>query len=82
MPERLKNAFFNNPCFDGADLPYIEDIDIASTLEAKLGFLKNNSATSFARECLRLNPNMRPTCEDLMNHDYFNEFREWFDDEI
>jgi predicted ATP-binding protein involved in virulence len=25
---------------------------------------------------------MRPSCEDLMNHDYFNDFRDWFEDEI
>lgn len=29
-----------------------------------------------------MDPSMRPTCEELMNHDYFNEFREWFEDEI
>ena len=37
---------------------------------------------SFAIDCLRLDPSQRPTCDELMNHEYFNEFREWFEDEI
>jgi serine/threonine protein kinase len=51
-------------------------------LEVKLGFLNSNSAISFARECLRLDPKKRPNCDELMAHDYFNDFREWFEDEI
>ena len=56
LPERLKNIFYNNSNFEGATLPDPEDIDIDYSLEAKLGFLKNNSAISFARECLRMDP--------------------------
>jgi serine/threonine protein kinase len=52
------------------------------TIEGKLSFLNCNSAISFARECLRLDPKRRPTCDELMAHDYFNDFREWFEDEI
>ena len=51
-------------------------------MEVKLGFLNSNSAISFARECLRLDPKKRPNCDELMAHDYFNDFREWFEDEI
>jgi len=29
-----------------------------------------------------LDPLKRPTCEELMAHDYFNDFRDWFEDEI
>jgi serine/threonine protein kinase len=57
-------------------------LDIDQSLESRLGFLRNNAAISFARECLRLDPFQRPTCDDLMAHDYFNDFREWFEDEI
>ena len=42
----------------------------------------SNSAISFVRECLRMDPAKRPTCDELMEHDYFNDFREWFEDEI
>lgn len=31
---------------------------------------------------MRLDPRKRPTCEELMAHDYFNDFRDWFEDEI
>ena len=41
-----------------------------------------NGAISFARECLRLDPKRRPNCDELMAHEYFNDFREWFEDEI
>jgi serine/threonine protein kinase len=57
-------------------------MNIDQTIEERLGFLNHNSAISFARECLRLDPRMRPSCEELMSHDYFNDFREWFEDEI
>lgn len=60
----------------------MDDLDIDSSLEGKLSFLRNNAAISFARECLIMDPEKRPSCADLMNHDYFNEFREWFEDEI
>jgi len=82
LPEYLKEAFHNNLIFQNEALPEIFDLDIDSTLEGHLGFLKNNSAISFARECLRLDPQQRPTCEELMQHDYFNDFRDWFEDEI
>jgi serine/threonine protein kinase len=51
-------------------------------LEVKLGFLNSNSAISFARECLRLDPKKRPNCDELMAHDYINVIRDWFEDEI
>jgi serine/threonine protein kinase len=68
--------------FQGAALPIAEDFDVDSTLESKLAFLQNNRAISFARECLRLDQNKRQSCEELMKHDYFNDFRDWFEDEI
>lgn len=63
-------------------MPVSSELEVDATLEGKLGFLKNNAAISFARECLRLDPKQRPNCEELMAHDYFNDFREWFEDEI
>ena len=44
--------------------------------------MNSNAAISFARECLRLDPKRRPNCDELMAHEYFNDFREWFEDEI
>lgn len=44
------------------------------TLESKLALLSSNAAVSFARECLRMDPKQRPTAEQLLEHDYFNDF--------
>ena len=29
-----------------------------------------------------MDPEQRPTAEQLLEHDYFNDFRDWFEDEI
>lgn len=29
-----------------------------------------------------MDPKQRPTAETLLDHDYFNDFRDWFEDEI
>lgn len=47
-----------------------------------MSFLNNNAAVSFARECLRMDPGSRPSAESLLEHDYFNDFKDWFEDEI
>ena len=31
---------------------------------------------------MRMDPKQRPTAETLLDHDYFNDFRDWFEDEI
>lgn len=82
LPKKLVDIFYSNDNFDGARLPMQEDFDVQDSLESQLEFLGSNSAISFARECLRMDPSKRPTCEELMDHDYFNDFREWFEDEI
>lgn len=64
-------------------LPKPEDFEYDCTLEAKLEKIAaSNSAVSFARECLRLDPKKRPTAADLLQHDFFNNFRDQFEDEI
>ena len=82
LPDQLKLAFSTNPLFQGAPLPISKELEVDYTVEGKMSFLNCNLSISFARECLRLDPRQRPTCEELMAHDYFNDFREWFDDEI
>lgn len=82
LPDQLKLAFSTNPLFQGAPLPLSKELEVDYTVEGKMSFLNCNLSISFARECLRLDPRQRPTCEELMAHDYFNDFREWFDDEI
>lgn len=29
-----------------------------------------------------MDPELRPTAEQLLDHDFFNDFRDWFEDEI
>ena len=86
LPESLRQIFARNNMFKNVHLP-ADDEETAeynydSTLEHKLAFLGNNAAVSFARECLRIDPAQRPTAEQLLEHDYFNDFRDWFEDEI
>jgi serine/threonine protein kinase len=63
--------------------PLAEEFEYDWTLQARLEKCQaSNVAVSFARECLRLDPKQRPSASDLLKHDYFNDFREQFDDEI
>ena len=39
-------------------------------------------AMDFLQLCLVMDPNKRATCEDLLNHSYFDGFREWFEIEL
>ena len=68
--------------FSSSTLPEPPEYNFDHTLESKLAFLQSNSAVSFARECLRMDPQRRPSAETLLAHDYFNDFRDWFEDEI
>ena len=68
--------------FKGAALPLSPELEVDQTIEGKLAFLNCSEAISFARECLHLDPKLRPNCDELMAHEYFNDFREWFEDEI
>jgi serine/threonine protein kinase len=63
--------------------PLAEEFEYDWTLQARLEKCQaSNVAVSFARECLRLDPKQRPSASVLLKHDYFNNFREQFDDEI
>ena len=56
LPSTLTEIFYQNENFEGASLPVESDLNIASSLESQLDFLGSNSAISFVRECLRLDP--------------------------
>ena len=52
--------------FSSATLPEITEFSCDHTLESRLAFLQNNSAVSFAREGLRIDPASRPSAEVLL----------------
>lgn len=59
LTENLRKIFERNNLFKNVQLPSHDETaeyDFDATLEAKLSFLGNNSAVSFARECLRMDP--------------------------
>ncbi len=57
----LQNIFLQNNMFTSLKLPLPQgEYDFDSTLEARMDG-STNSAVSFARECLRLDPKKRPT---------------------
>ena len=84
LPEDLRQIFVRNNLFKNVQLPEENNAEFSpeNTLEHRLAFLGNNAAVSFARECLRMDPKQRPSAEQLLDHDYFNDFRDWFEDEI
>jgi len=62
-------------------IPLDDNYNFDSTLDARMDG-NSNSAISFARECLRLDPKKRPSALDLLDHDFFCDFKEWFEDEM
>ena len=83
LPQYLKNTFSQNNIFTSLKLPIPldDDYDFDSTLDARMEG-SSNSAVSFVRECLRLDPKKRPTAQELLDHDFFLDFKEQFEDEM
>lgn len=52
------------------------------SIEHKLGFLCDKQAIDFIKQCLKIDAQKRPSCSQLLNHEYFDNFRDWFEDEI
>ena len=59
LPDSLRETFARNNLFKNVHLPSDAEpaeFSFENTLESRLVFLANNSAVSFARECLRMDP--------------------------
>jgi serine/threonine protein kinase len=83
LPNDLSQTFYQNNIFSSVRLPVPneEDWDFSNSLDHRLDGM-SNATVSFARECLRLDPAQRPSASELLNHDYFNNFRETFEQEL
>jgi len=44
--------------------------------------LKCPDAISFTKACLQVDPTKRSTAIELLRHEYFEDFHDWFDEEI
>ena len=47
-----------------------------------MGIEVPKQAMDFLQLCLLMDPNKRASCEDLLNHPFFDGFREWFEIEL
>ncbi|CAG5131090.1 unnamed protein product, partial [Candidula unifasciata] len=75
LTRRHKEVFRRNPLFIGMRLPVVretiklEDLFLDSSVSAE--------RLQFIKQCLDINPDNRPTCNDLLKHDLFT--RDGFD---
>ncbi|XP_076823902.1 cyclin-dependent kinase-like 1 isoform X3 [Clavelina lepadiformis] len=69
---RHKQIFSTNQFFHGLTLP---EPDTREPLEMRHPNV-NPQALSFMKACLQMDPNARLTCEELLDHPYFDTFRE------
>ena len=72
------DIFRSNQFFRGINIP---ECDRREPLEAKYGNA-SASALEFLRGCLVMEPSHRLKCDELMEHEYFDGFREEFEAEL
>ncbi|XP_048760725.2 cyclin-dependent kinase-like 2 isoform X3 [Ostrea edulis] len=69
LTPRHKEVFLRNPLFVGMRLPEVREI---SPLEKKFTRISSHSL-ELMKQCLRLDPDERPTCTQLIKHDFFSK---------
>nr|XP_022315570.1 cyclin-dependent kinase-like 2 isoform X5 [Crassostrea virginica] len=69
LTPRHKEVFLRNPLFVGMRLPEVREI---SPLEKKFTRISSQSL-DLMKQCLRLDPDERPTCSQLIKHDFFSK---------
>lgn len=69
LTPRHKEVFLRNPLFVGMRLPEVREI---SPLEKKFTRISPQSL-ELMKQCLRLDPDERPTCTQLIKHDFFSK---------
>ncbi|XP_009069883.1 PREDICTED: cyclin-dependent kinase-like 2, partial [Acanthisitta chloris] len=77
---RHQELFYKNPLFAGMRLPEVKEVESLDKRYPKLPAL----VLDLAKECLQIDPDKRPSCAELLQHDYFNKdgFAERFTQEL
>ncbi|XP_069123153.1 cyclin-dependent kinase-like 2 isoform X4 [Argopecten irradians] len=69
LTQRHKEVFLNNPMFVGMRTPEVREV---SPLEKKFTRISSFSL-DVMKQCLRLDPDDRPSCSQLLKHEFFNK---------
>ncbi|XP_067850651.1 cyclin-dependent kinase-like 2 isoform X2 [Heptranchias perlo] len=80
LTPRHQGLFYKNPLFAGLHLPEIKEIELLQNRYPKIPFL----ALDLVKKCLQIDPDKRPSCAELLEHDYFTKdgFSERFTQEL
>ncbi|XP_044537357.1 cyclin-dependent kinase-like 2 isoform X2 [Gracilinanus agilis] len=77
---RHQELFYQNPLFASVKLPEVEEQESLENHCPKLSAV----VIDMAKKCLQIDPDKRPFCDELLNHDFFNQdgFVERFSKEL
>ncbi|XP_030046515.1 cyclin-dependent kinase-like 2 isoform X2 [Microcaecilia unicolor] len=80
LTPRHQELFYKNPLFAGVRLPEIYEVEPLERRYPKL----SSSVIHLAKKCLQIDPDKRPSCTDLLQHDFFikDGFAERFAQEL
>ncbi|XP_069599604.1 cyclin-dependent kinase-like 2 [Ranitomeya imitator] len=80
LTPRLQELFYKNPLFAGVTLPEIKEVEPLEKRYPKLSPV----ILDLAKHCLQIDPDKRPSCMTLLQHDLFKKdgFSERFSQEI
>ncbi|KAM3937420.1 cyclin-dependent kinase-like 2 isoform 2-T2 [Leptodactylus fuscus] len=80
LTPRLQELFYKNPLFAGVTLPEIKEVEPLEKRYPKL----SSVILDLAKNCLQIDPDQRPSCTTLLQHDLFRKdgFSERFSLEI
>ncbi|NXN84978.1 CDKL2 protein, partial [Bombycilla garrulus] len=65
---RQQELFYKNPLFAGMKLPEVKELESLEKRYPKLP----PAALDLAKECLQMDPDTRPSCDKLLQGDFFN----------
>ncbi|NXU94703.1 CDKL2 protein, partial [Xiphorhynchus elegans] len=77
---RHQELFYKNPLFAGMRLPEVKEVESLDKRYPKL----SPDVLDLAKECLQIDPDKRPSCAELLQHDFFTKdgFAERFTQEL